>query len=293
MIRVYDDDGEYFKIPNLGKHFTLKKPSTLDEPAASPSTNVSPTASSSKSTTSSSHTTNGNATTTNGTSDPPSVDGTKGSPKKKPRARKATANKDKEAVGKGNFGVFTQRLLQSLLEEPMDSIANLDEDEDAANANDESIHPSGATSNVLKALSLGNTAQLEKRIKKELQDCGLLDLDDSVTNDVQNAGDEDDEVLKELLASQNELRFIINQNKGQLLKLHSAVEVNLMKQQLETQLATVDEEVKEGYKKLQSIKAKKRNPSKKERDFCLKALKEREEITKKLDELQVEPSIAD
>lgn len=292
MLKVYDDDGEYFKVPNLGKHFTLKKPSSLDEPSApSPSTTVSPTASSSKAT-SPPHTANGNATTANGTSDSAN-DATKGSPKKKPRARKATAGKDKEAVGKGNFGIYTQRLLQSLLEEPMDSIANLDEEEEANSTNADSVHPTGATSNVLKALSLGNTAQLEKRIKKELQDCGLLDLDESVTNDVHNAGDEDDEVLKELLAAQNELRFIITQNKEQLLQLHSAVEVNLLKQKLETQLVAIDEDVKEGYKKLQSIKAKKRNPSKKEREFCVKALKEREEITKKLDALQVKPAISE
>lgn len=286
MIKAYDDDSEYFKIPNLCKHYSLKKAASIDESTGS-SPSRGPTATSSKANSPLNSTSNG----TTVTGDSSTADSGKGSTKKKSRAKKGAAVKETEAPSKINFGIFTQRVLQSLLEDPVESIGDLnngeDNDDDSTATLNDSVHPSGASSTVLKALSLGNTALLEKRIKKELQDCGLLDLDDSVTNDPQNTGDDDDEILKELISAQNELKFVITQNKAQLSQLRTLIETNLKKQQLERQLAQIDEEVKEGYKKLQSIKAKKRNPSKKERDVCLKALKEREEISKQIDALQM------
>ena len=49
--------------------------------------------------------------------------------------------------------------------------------------------PSGATSNVLESLSLGNTAQLKNGSRRNFSGfCALLDLDESLTNDAYDAG---------------------------------------------------------------------------------------------------------
>lgn len=141
--------------------------------------------------------------------------------------------------------------------------------------------PKTGSKKVTKALNLGNTSQLEKRIKKELEEAGLLELDDGSSL----VEDEEDEILRELIKAQNELRMITEQNKSQLQLLLSKAKLDMARQEIQEKLRIVDEEVIEVYRKLTAMKSKKKVPSKKERDAAIKALKERDELIQQLDSL--------
>lgn len=208
------------------------------------------------------------------------------------------------------FGPFTQRLLQALLEMPsefgdvMTSLENTDDEATEDNSSRPSspaksvsskkdggkgsdVKPLGknplktGNKKVTKALNLGNTSQLEKRIKKELEDAGLLELDDGSSL----VDDEDDEILRELIQAQNELKMVSEQNKSQLEMLLSKAKLDMARQEIQEKLKVVDEEVIETYRKITALKSKKKSPSKKERDAAIKALKERDELIQQLDSL--------
>lgn len=223
-----------------------------------------------------------------------------------------------------SYGPFTQRLLQSLLETPSelgDAMTSLENTEDDEGTEDNSSRPPSpgkgnsscppspgkgnssrppspgkgnsskgsppknpsktGSKRVTKALNLGNTAQLEKRIKKELEEAGLLELDDGSSL----VEDEEDEILRELINTQNELKMVTQQNSSQLKLLLSRARVDMARQEIEGKLKLVDEEVIESYRKLTLLKSKKKNPTKKERDAAVKALKERDALIQQLDSL--------
>lgn len=136
---------------------------------------------------------------------------------------------------------------------------------------------------MFKALVLGNTAQLEKRIKKELEDNGLLEL--VVDDGSADAAADDDEILKELIKTQNELKMISAQNQSQLKLLMGHAKADMAKQEINKKLEVADEEVIESYKRLTTAKQKKRNPTKKEKDVAIRALKERDALIQQLDSL--------
>ena len=207
---------------------------------------------------------------------------------------KKNQNKDgNKSEEKGNYGTLAQRLIQSLLEDshggPPDSPLS-DDVTPAVGADGNLLNGSGQ---VWKQVSTGNTAQIEKRIKKELQEHGLIELDEpdagtaaSSAAGASGVAAEDDEILRELIRCQSELKMVASTNCSQLKSLLQLVRTDMQRQELEQKLAQVDEEVIEGYKRLMQAKSKKRNMSKKEKDSCIKALKERDELVQQLDRLQ-------
>ncbi|RWS15841.1 transcriptional adapter 3-like protein [Dinothrombium tinctorium] len=251
MIKSYEEDSEYFKIPNLGKHYSLKwaqedrwenkkeeaKGSANDKKKGlSPSNNVSP----------------------------------------------KSAKKSKECKNdsdKCTFGALTQRLVSCLIEENLLSSPSLASDADF-DLDTGGKNGNGDKSQLLKNVNFGNTAQLEKRIKKELEEHGLLDPDDMCTNET--AATNEDEVLNELLRYQNELKAIQSQNQSQLKHLLSIAKQEISKQELNEKLQIADNEVMEAYRRILAVKQKKRILTKKEKETALKALKEREAVLKQI-----------
>lgn len=73
-------------------------------------------------------------------------------------------------------------------------------------------------SQLIKSLNISNNEALEARVKKELQDQGILDL-----NDDNEDGNENDEINEELLRCQTELKAISAHNLQQLKRLTKAV----------------------------------------------------------------------
>ena len=199
---------------------------------------------------------------------------------------------------KGSYGVLTQRLIQSLLEDSSTGSPDSPLSDAASNGNAEAGGLNGS-GQIWKQVSTGNTAQIEKKIRKELQEHGLIELEEPETGSVSSgaaaaAGSaEDDEILRELVRCQNELKMVASTNCSQLKSLLSLVKTDLQRQEIEKKLSEVDEEVIDGYKKLMQAKSKKRNITKKEKESCLKSLKERDELVLQLEGLQTFPFAAE
>lgn len=179
---------------------------------------------------------------------------------------------------KGGFGALTQRLVSCLLEEQANG-QDLDIESDQINKNGD-----GNFLKELKGISLGNCVQLEKRIKKELEENGFLDFDD-VIGPTEAAVADEDEVLRELIKCQNDLKATSTQSESQLKLLLSHSKADLARSELKKKLQVADIEVQELYRRMVAAKQKKKNPSKKEKDQVIKALRERDQIVKQLDSL--------
>ena len=165
---------------------------------------------------------------------------------------------------------------------------------------DSSISP-----NVLaKSLGLGNMHQLEKRIKKELFDLGVLDDGDltdskdggsttttntSAANAQSNGKSNDesepevDEVSREMRRIHAELTQLSEQNLKSLNSLLKKAQDEMTKQELRKKLGHADNEVMECYRKMQECHHKKRPPTKKEKDTAIRAVAQRELVVRQLE----------
>lgn len=84
---------------------------------------------------------------------------------------------------------------------------------------------------------IGNPSHLEKRIKRELEEQGLLDSDDKVEDDP------DDEILMELKQKQQELKTLCQYNISMTKNLLEKAKEEMKKQEQKKKLAQVDSEV--------------------------------------------------
>lgn len=177
------------------------------------------------------------------------------------------------------FGILTQRLVSCLIEENLSRGEGLDTD---LELNEKISNASNI--NLLKSLNFGNTNGLEKRLKKELEEQGLLDPEDGEIAD--GLDEESDEILAEMIKCQNELKIISAKNQATIKYLLEMAKKDVTKQEWETKLKAADTEVMEAYKKILSAKQKKRIPTKKEKEAATKALKDREAILKEIDSIK-------
>lgn len=242
------DDADFFKIPPLGKHYSERwaQEDILEE----------------------------------------QKEGSKISDKRRNASGSNSANSNegsnllKKAESCSNddspFGPLTQRLVTALLEEnmmpPIDDTMTAD-----ISVKDLDDPPSISTKTLAKQLNIGNPLQLEKRIKRELEEQGILDFDDRIEDNP------DDEILTELRRKQDELKSINHQNMLMTKRLIKLAREEMECQKLKKKLAALDAELLEAYRKVQSARQKKRQPSKKEKDAVWKILHEREAIMKQLD----------
>ncbi|BFZ03911.1 hypothetical protein BsWGS_06950 [Bradybaena similaris] len=254
MLKSYDEETEYMKIPGLGVHFTQRwaEEDLLEEHG----------------------------------------DGTKLSDKKKKRSasisdvngttyvqtsmllQKAELHKTDYFMDDSPFGPLTQRLVSALIEDNLmapieDSMADMAECADEA--------PAISPRMLAKQLNIGNPATLERRIRKELEEQGILEKEE------EEEDDPNDEVLAELRKKQQELRAISQQNVNILKSLYRQGQEDIARQQLKTKLLAADSEVMEAYRKIQLARQKKKSPTKKEKETIAKVLKDRESIIRALE----------
>ena len=88
-----------------------------------------------------------------------------------------------------------------------------------------------------KQLNIGNPSHLEKRIKRELEEQGLLDSEDKVEDDP------DDEILTELKQKQQELKTLCQYNISMTKNLLEKAREEMKKQEQKKKLAAADSEV--------------------------------------------------
>lgn len=242
LLRSHEDDSDYFKVPALGMHYTEKwaEEDLLEEQAEGARINEKRRG-------------------TNGISE---TNGTTG------LLKKAESGIKDEPL----FGPLTQRLVSALIEENI--MTPMDDDMEEGTSNNDTLDieaPAISPRALAKQLNLGNPAHLEKRIKRELEEQGILDGEDTFDDDP------DDEILAELRKKQAELKAVSQHNIMVTKKLYKLAKEMMDKQEVKKKLSAADAEVMEAYRKIQIAKQKKKPPTKKERESVLKALKDREQ----------------
>ncbi|XP_071552940.1 transcriptional adapter 3-B isoform X2 [Panulirus ornatus] len=239
LINSPNDDSDYYKTPPLGRHYTLRwaQEDLQDE----------------------------------------QKEGLKLSEGKKKGIKGETGNSDmsdkllKEVDMNGcsddvaPLGPLTQRLIAGLVEENV-LVSDIENKDGLGHTRP----------GLIKSLGLGSASSLEKRIKKELQEQGVMETD-------YGNEDDDDEILSELRRCQSELRAVSSHNVTQLTRLLNLARESLVRHDLKKRLRDADQKVLEAYRTIAAARQKKKTPSKKDKDVAWKALKDREVIVKQLD----------
>lgn len=158
-------------------------------------------------------------------------------------------------------GPLTQRLVSALMEE---------------NAYDVPDIKVKQQSNIKS--SYKNSLTLEKCLRKELVDQGILDPEDlpPLTNPA------DDEILAEIKKCQTELTAIRKDNCKNVKNLIGLCKQEMIRLNLKKQLDQVDLECIETYKKLVAAKQKKRPITKKEKEDAWRAINEQIRLNKEI-----------
>ncbi|XP_041982240.1 transcriptional adapter 3 [Aricia agestis] len=128
-----------------------------------------------------------------------------------------------------------------------------------------------------------NSLTLEKCLRKELVEQGILDPEDlpPLTNPA------DDEILAEIKKCQTELTAVRKENCRNLKNLINQCKQEMIRLNLKKQLDQVDMECTEIYKKMVAAKQKKRPITKKEKEDAWRAINEQIRLNKEINALPV------
>ncbi|VVD01887.1 transcriptional adapter 3-A [Leptidea sinapis] len=163
-------------------------------------------------------------------------------------------------------GPLTQRLVSALMEENVIPYE----------VPDIKLKQSTNTKNSYK-----NSLTLEKCLRKELVDQGILDPEDLPP--LTNAAD--DEILAEIKKCQTELTAVRKENCKNLKNLIGLCKQEMIRLNLKKQLDQVDLECIDIYKKMVAAKQKKRPITKKEKDDAWRAINEQIRLNKEINAL--------
>ena len=112
------------------------------------------------------------------------------------------------------IGELTQRLVAGLMEENAINPGDVDDATKKGSGGDSSDTENvSAKGQLIKSLNITNAENLEARVRKELEEQGILDPND----DAKEA--DHDEILEELTRCQNELKALSNHNLSQLVSV--------------------------------------------------------------------------
>lgn len=129
-------------------------------------------------------------------------------------------------------GPLTQRLVSALMEENLmpDNVTTSAENSNSGSDNTSSDFASNRSS----LPPLKNGICIERRVRKELIDQGILDPDDFPR---------DDEILSEIKRVRTELSAIAEYNSNELKKLYTLAKDEMRRLELKRKLDSVDQEV--------------------------------------------------
>lgn len=163
-------------------------------------------------------------------------------------------------------GPLTQRLVSALMEE---------------NAMPYEVPDIKIKQNTNTKSSYKNSLTLEKCLRKELVEQGILDPEDlpPLTNPA------DDEILAEIKKCQTELTAVRKENCRNLKHLIGLCKQEMIRLNLKKQLDQVDAECIEVYKKMVAAKHKKRPITKKEKEDAWKVINEQIRLNKEINAL--------
>ncbi|XP_017488156.1 PREDICTED: transcriptional adapter 3-B-like [Rhagoletis zephyria] len=178
-------------------------------------------------------------------------------------------------------GPLTQRLVSALLEEQL--IQNPSELSaaavaDSSNSSSENTH-SSAQMNFRSLSLLRNCIDIEKRVKKELIEQGILDLNDFPNND-------EDEIHAEIKRLIAELSAIAEYNGAALKRLHESAAEEIKRLEIKRKLDTIDQEILEAYKRTMQNKAKRKPLSTEDQQEIYRLTSEQKALSDQLERIQ-------
>uniref|UniRef100_A0A2P2I1R2 Transcriptional adapter 3-like n=1 Tax=Hirondellea gigas TaxID=1518452 RepID=A0A2P2I1R2_9CRUS len=258
LIASHNDDPDVYKVQPLGKHYTLRwaQEDLMDEQKE------------------------GNKLSDGGNSGSNNHGKKKGSssnevPEK--LLKEVDLNHHTSGDDTAPLGPLAQRLLASLVE---DKLLLQNHSPSAADSNGENKGVAVGRPSFLRSLAMGSGAGLDKRLRKELQDHGIIEPDHPGTED-------DGEILQELKRCQGELKGVSAHNHTQLNRLLKLARDALYRHDLKKKLKDSEAKVIESYKNISSLRVKKKPLVKKDKETAWKAIKDRELIVKQLDRFTV------
>lgn len=145
-------------------------------------------------------------------------------------------------MGQGICGPLTQRVLSALLEEKDEMQSDIVgcSDSIAQDGNDSSIENNSLSANRSQGSSVASLLKsgidVEKRLKKELLDLGILEASDF-------AKEKEDEVLNEIKRVRTELQAIADYNRDELKLLRAAAREEMKRLDVKRKLDRIDQEV--------------------------------------------------
>lgn len=206
----------------------------------------------------------------------------KDSPSKLPDNGTKNSKKSKTRVTdeEPTLGALTQRVVSSFIEEGESNSADITSPKNIdSSSSSQSNKKKNSKSKANKNIELNNKC-LEKRIRQGLEDYEILDQQDDIPYT-----SEEDEILRELVASQHELLSIQRQNKDSMQILLKRAKKHMELEIERERLREANTDVVAAYHRLIQAKQRKRNPTKKEKDAAWVALRLQESIYKRCDEL--------
>ncbi|XP_055694454.1 transcriptional adapter 3 [Lutzomyia longipalpis] len=180
--------------------------------------------------------------------------------------------KSERPMGDNVTGPLTQRLVSALMEENLmpDNVTTSAENSNSGSDNTSSDFVSNRSS----LLSLKNGICIERRVRKELIDQGILDPDDFPR---------DDEILSEIKRVRTELSAIAEYNGNELKKLYNLAKDEMRRLELKRKLDSIDQEIIETYKRNVAAKQKRRELTKQERDDIFRLTEEQKKVSDQLE----------
>ncbi|XP_063706920.1 transcriptional adapter 3 [Culicoides brevitarsis] len=166
-------------------------------------------------------------------------------------------------LGDGVLGPLTQRLVSALIEDTSSA-------EHASNGSESGLVNGRDMQPIMK-----NGINIEKRLKKELVEHGILEAED--------LKEEDDEILTEIKRVRAELTAIGEYNANELRKLHTAAVEEMRRLDVKKQLEAKDQEIIEFYRKLQMNRQKHRPLTKAEKDEVIRLCEEQRRLSEHLE----------
>ena len=140
--------------------------------------------------------------------------------------------KKEQKADSSPFGELTHRLVQGLMEENLMSQVD---DMMVERAREDEV---GTRNSFIQSLKVANGDSLERRLRKELEEQGILD-----PNEEDGGESGHDEVQQELARCQQELRAVSQHNVAQLRRLAKAAREEMARQEVRNRLAEADREV--------------------------------------------------
>lgn len=132
------------------------------------------------------------------------------------------------------------------------------------------------------AAMMRNGVSLERRIRQELIDQGLLsDDEDDIGGG--NGPSEDDEILSEIMRVQTELSTIAKYNYTELQTLRQQAKTEMRRLEVKRQLDVVDQKIVEMYMRVADIKQQKLALSDEDRAEVLRLTGEQKRLSDKLE----------